>query len=315
MFRFLMLALTAIGLGLVSAPPVQAQLGGLIKRLAPEVKLPNLIEGKPPITTSITDAVYEDPSRDGFDPGEPMDLASLPLDDEGRFVLAEGYYAMTAQTYCIKAGTYGPSSGSGYLYGPLEGPQKDAVETILRRSVELNDIPQRDIQVLLWAIIARAKFEDLSREKQVTAARLLSQRQLASLNRNAIDVLTNRQVMGLIGGVPEPVGQVLRAEADMRRMLRGGSSYRDLERVAVLSGMAPIGEGSREVPPNRWSLHPDGYWVRYDASTYRRTRVEIYVAPDSDGVGAKYDPAVSVAVPGNTSRQRLAQSARVAMER
>jgi hypothetical protein len=43
---------------------------------------------------------------------------------------------------------------------------------------------------------------------------------------------------------------------------------------------------------------------------YRRTKVEIYVAPDSDGEGEVYDPAKSVAVPGNTSKQRIGQSGR-----
>ena len=310
MFRTVVCAVAVIGLSVSVAPASQAQLGGIIRDLAPEVKLPNLIKGKPPITTSIQDAVYADPNRDGFDPGVAQDLASLPLDSKNRFILAPGYYTMTAQSYCLKAGTYGPTGGNAYLYAPLKGPQRKAVDAILRNSVDHPDIAQRDIQVLLWAIIARAKFENLNNRSKVVAARLLSSSQIASLNRNAIDVLTNRQVQGLIGGVPTPVATVLQAEADMRRMLSTGASYGDLEAVAVLAGMAPIGEGSlTNVPANRWNRHPKGFWVRYDPSGYSRTRVEVYVPEDADG--EKYDPADSVAVPANTSRQRLGQSARV----
>ena len=310
MLRFFTFLLAAIGLSLAFVPHSQAQFGGIIRDLSPGVKLPNLLKGKPPITTSIQDAIYSDPNRDGFDPGVARSLASLPLDKKNRYVLAPGYYTMTAQTYCLKAGTYGPTGGNAYLYAPLKGPQKKTVEAILRNSVDHPDIAQRDVQVLLWAIIARAKFENLNSRSKIVAARLLTSRQLASLNRNALDVLTNRQVQGLIGGVPRPVGAVLEAEADMRRMLSRGSSYSDLETVAVLTGAVPLGEGSRtDIPANRWDRHPDGYWVRYDPTGYSRTTVEIYVPEDANG--AKYDPAVSVAVPANTSRQRIGQSARV----
>ena len=313
MRRFLLMVLSAIGLSLVFASPSHGQLGGLVKRLAPEVKLPNLMEGKPPITTNIEDAVYADPSRDNFDPGVARDLTSLPLDSQNRFVLAAGYYRMTVQSYCLHAGTYGPTSGDGYLYAPLKGSQEAAVESILRNSADHLEIEQRDIQTLIWAILSRAKFEDLSNRHKVIAATLLSKKQLTSLNRNALDVLTNRQVQGLIGGVPGPVASVLQAEADMRRLLAGGGNYGDLEAAAVLAGMAPIGEGSLTgVPSSRWSRHPDGYWLRFNASSYSRTEVEVWVPEDA--VGQVYDPAITVAVPTNTAKQRLSQSARVRMD-
>ena len=97
----------------------------------------------------------------------------------------------------------------------------------------------------------------------------------------------------------------------MRQMFAtGGATYSDLERVAVLSGAAPQGPGSREIPSGRWSLHPDGYYVRYIPSGYQTTRVEIWVPQGSTAVGKEYDPATHIAVPGNTSRQRLIQSGR-----
>jgi hypothetical protein len=105
--------------------------------------------------------------------------------------------------------------------------------------------------------------------------------------------------------------QVLQAEADLRRMLTTpGSTFEELERVAVLTGAAPLGEGSKEVPSGRWSVHPDGYYVRYIPSGYSSTRVEIWVPQGSPAVGKEYDPATHIAVPGNTARQRLIQSGR-----
>jgi hypothetical protein len=106
------------------------------------------------------------------------------------------------------------------------------------------------------------------------------------------------------------VRQIAEAEQSLRSMLTSGGSFSDMERVAVLAGMAPRGPGSVDVPSGRWSAHPDGYMIRYIPSGYSTTRVELYVPQGSPGVGREYDPATHIAVPGNTSRQRLIQSAR-----
>ena len=67
-----------------------------------------------------------------------------------------------------------------------------------------------------------------------------------------------------LGGVPEPLRQIAQAEANLRQMLTTpGTSFAEMERVAVLSGNAPLGPGSQAMPSGRWSLHPDGYYVRY----------------------------------------------------
>lgn len=298
------------------AVDARAQLGGLgglgdkLKKKTPGVS--SLLEGKPPITTSLDDAKWGDASKDGFTPREAgRSLMTLQRTPNGGFVLQPGQYGMQTQSYCLKAGTHGPGGGDGYLYAPPKGPAEDAVMTIVRNSVNRPEISQQQVQQLLWAIIARAKFEDLAPELKGVASRLLTPKQLASLNRNALDVLSNSQLQGALGGVPGPVRQVLQAEAELRQMLTTpGTSFAEMERVAVLSGAAPRGEGSRDVPSGRWSLHPDGYYVRYLPSGYSSTRVEVWVPQGSPAVGKEYDPATHIAVPGNTARQRLIQSGR-----
>jgi hypothetical protein len=88
-----------------------------------------------------------------------------------------------------------------------------------------------------------------------------------------------------------------------------------MERVAVLSGAVPMGPGSQNVPSGRWSNHPDGYHIRYIPAAYSRTRVEIWVPQGSPAAGKEFDPAAHIAVPGNTSRQRLIQSGRAHQSR
>jgi len=303
---------SVITLLLASVLPAFAQFDRLPGADKLTKKLPNILGGKPPITTALPDAKWGDASKDGFVPREATrSLMVLQRTPNGGFVLQPGYYQLQTQSYCLKAGTHGPGGGDGYLYAPPKGPAEDAVMSVVRNSVQHPAIDQHDIQALLWAIIARAKFEDLQDQMKATASRLLTPRQLASLNRNALDVVSGNALTDALGGVPEPLRQIAQAEAQLRQMLTTpGSSFAELERVAVLSGAAPLGEGSQSVPSGRWSIHPDGYYVRYIPSGYSSTLVEIWVPQGSPAVGKEYDPATHIAVPGNTARQRLIQSGR-----
>ena len=149
-----------VAITVISASTVSAQLGG-IGGLGDKLKkkTPNLFAGKAPITTSLPDAKWGDASKDGFTPREESrSLMTLQRTPNGGFVLQPGYYQLQTQSYCLKAGTHGPGGGDGYLFAPPKGPAEDAVMTILRSSVQHPEIVQQDIQVLLWAIIARAKF-------------------------------------------------------------------------------------------------------------------------------------------------------------
>ena len=302
-----------LGTGGILASAAQAQLGGLGNAVrALPIKPPNILSGPQPVSTNIKDAVWGDPSQDGFTPpGGVKAMTGLARSSTGGFVLANGFYEMNAQSYCLHAGTYGPGGGDGYLYAPVKGSAKDAVESILRNSANKPEIAQHDIQLLLWAIVAKAKFENLDNRLKLIATQLLDKKQLASLNRSALSVLTSSELSSVTGGLPGPLRTVVEAESKMRSLMAlPGSSYADIERVAVLGGVAPRGEGSVDTPQSRWSKHPDGYWVRYKPSGYSQTLVQIWVPQGSSAVGRSYEPWRSIAVPGNTARQRLAQSAR-----
>lgn len=287
-------------------------LGGLADKLKKKVPIGNLLGGKPPITTELADAKWANPELDNFTPREAArSLMELQRTPNGGFVLQPGYFELVNQSYCLKAGTHGPGGGDGYIYAPPLGPAEDAVMTIVRNSVNRPEIAQNKIQQLLWAIIARARFEDLTGDAKMVAAQLLTPRQLAGLNRSALDVLHGNALTDALGGVPEPLRQIAQVEAQLRQMLTTpGASFAEMERIAVLTGNAPLGAGSREVPSGRWSNHPDGYHVRYLPSGYSTTKVNIWVPQGSPAAGKEYDPATHIAVPGNTSRQRLIQSGR-----
>jgi hypothetical protein len=317
--RTLGAAALALVMTVTAVDSASAQIGGRLRgavnrvaggRLNVDQLLPG---GSHPITTSLPDARWGVDSLDSFTPREAKrSMLELQRTPNGGFVLQPGYWEMHTQSYCLKAGTHGPGGGDGYLFAPTEGPAEDAVMTILRNSVNHPEIAQHDIQTLLWAIIARAKFEDLSTQHKAIAARLLTPQQLAQLNRSALDLIPGDEMGALMNRVPGPVRQIVQAEADLRRMLADPTaSFADMERVAVLTGAVGMGPDSRAVPSGRWSLHPDGYYVRYIPQGYSYTITQIWVPQGSPAVGKEYDPATHIAVPGNTSRQRLVQSGRV----
>jgi hypothetical protein len=264
----------------------------------------------PAITTSLADCKWE--VKD-FNESVPAagDLFSLERREQMGWVLQEGAWSGTVASYCLKAGTHGPGGGDGYLYAPPKGPYENAVISIAQNSLKEPSIPQSTVQTLLWALIARTKFLDLPRELQAAAAKLLTTKQITDLNGGALGILTDERLGGAIIKEPPLVRQVMEAENRLRRLLvNPASSFSELEAIAVLTGEVPWGPGSREVPSGRWSLHPDGYYVKYVPQGYSTTDVTVFVPKGSKAIGKVFDPAKHIAVPGNTSRQRLLMSMR-----
>ncbi|MBW1715991.1 MAG: hypothetical protein JRJ77_09230 [Deltaproteobacteria bacterium] len=302
---------------------------GFLVQCAGLPKIPSLegiLEGEPPITTSLSDAVTEVPFLDDFDPRHFVSMTVLPRDPKGGFLLRPGLFRFNAESYCLHAGKYVPGGGDGYLYAPLKGPRSDIIGNILQRSVDHPEVPQRDIQTLLWAILTRTKISDMSHEIQLTAAELLTPEEIFEINGGAMGLIPEELLEKALAKLPPQVRQVLEAEARLREMLtEAKATYEELERVAVRFGDAPLGEGSREIPIGRWSYHSDGYFIRYFPSGYSSILIQVYV-PElfqierdelgritriADGKGnqieTKYDDTIGLlTVPGDPAMQGYA---------
>ncbi|MFW6207047.1 MAG: hypothetical protein ACOC5J_03850, partial [Gemmatimonadota bacterium] len=159
-----------------------------------EVGVEALLDSDPPITTSVSDAVTGVPFLDEYRPTTWRPLSVLPRSDDNMFRLAPGRFAFVAQSYCLHAGTHGPTEGRGYLWAPLRGPRADVIGSILERSVDHPEIPQRDVQTLIWAVLARAQFSDMPRERQLVAATLLTPEELLDLNGGALGLVPDEAV-------------------------------------------------------------------------------------------------------------------------
>ena len=288
-----------------------------------------------PITTSFADARRSVTLPETFSPGSFEPFAVLGRTQDGAFLLRPGAYEGVFQSYCLHAGTYGPSKGDGYCPAPLLGPKAEMARTILRQSVFHPDVQQHDVQLLLWAIIARADYQHMPPQMQRTASALLPPALLEQLKGGPLSRLPDtlrqpleRKLQQEISTLGAPMQRVLRAESDIRQQVSTSATYEVIERTAVLAGLIPEDPAAATVPRGIWIQHPQGYFVRYLPEGYSRTKIQVFV-PDAAAPRARaalfvpaaysaadeerplvFDPSEEVATPANTAAQRLAQSMR-----
>jgi hypothetical protein len=238
---------------------VQAQLEDIIKKTA----VPEILEEKN-ITTSIDDAYPVAFWLSGLDNTrtavEPQDY-NAPL--------APGYYRLTVQSYCLKAGTHAPTMGSGHLMAPIKGKRDGIVVNILTRSVDHPQIAQHDVQLLLWSIIYGAKFTDLEPGLQIRVKPLLTDAEIADLSIGIKDIPTDL--------LPSDVRGTVEFYKSLRKKLTDpASSYEDIERMAVIPGDPPSNLLKRQVDPGNWAYVGDGFFMRIMPQGYQKSVLEIY---------------------------------------
>ena len=263
------------------------------------------------ITTSFEDVIQEGSKMPDFSiTDKPQPLYLLPKAPDGGFVLCAGLYEMTNKSYCLHAGTFAPSKGDGYMFAPVLGPKDDIVTAILRSAENHPEINQHDIQILLWTIIARTKFADYNGSVKLTAVTLLTPLQLTKLEGGVLGVLPGSLMEKAKDKLPDNLKAVFEAENKIRQLVASGNySYAEMEKYAIIAGIAPA---RTDIPSGIWTLHPDGYYVRYFPSGYSITRVQVYVPKELmlslNGKKIIYDATNDIACPANVGSQRLAQT-------
>ena len=294
----------------------KAQFGGLGKMIVDKGaqlaggNINKIIKQPGAITTDFKDVDPKGKKLPSFRENEkPEPLYLLPKATGGGYKLCAGYYSMYNKSYCLHAGTRGPSVGDGYMLAPVLGPKHDVVIAILK-SAELHpNVSQHAIQVLLWAIIARTRLADYSTDIKLTASTLLSPADLLKLEGGALGVLPASVIDKAKAQLPPAVQAVFEAENNIRRLAASGNaSYEEMERYAMLAGIVP--KVDTEYPSGTWSLHPDGYYIRFIPLGYSKTETQIYVPADLAVSKPQlvYDGPNNIACPANTGAQRLIQT-------
>jgi hypothetical protein len=255
-------------------------------------KIPGLdkvLAQKDALTTSLETATNGVAWLDLFEPASPQRMDALPRSADGGFDLkAGGFYEMRVQSFCLQAGTHRPAQGDGFLDAPLEGPRGAVIQHILEQASRFPDIPQADIQVLLWSILARARISDLPRDIQLAAGRLLTPAEVSQVNGGALGLIAGAVRDAAFDRLPPAVARALAAEADIRDLIsRGAASYAEMESVAVTSDSDEPAPGD-EIPSSRWNFR-DGVYVRYQPDGYQESVVQVYVPGPSNVARAVRD--------------------------
>ena len=255
-----------------------------------------------PITTNFKDCNKAEVKNSSFGKNEKFtSLCKSDFTETSGYVLKPGYYTIDLKSFCLKAGTYAPSKGDGYLYAPLKGPKKEIINSLVKNWYKKQNIPQQKVQYIIWAIIAKSSFKNMSTDLQLVAAQLLSKSELLQLSKMGLDFMPESVMSKVKSNLPKPVQLVLEAENKMRNFFSSSSSnYAELERLAFLTG---TNTENSEISYGTWGLHPDGYYVSYEPHGYQQMTVRIFVPATLQTVN--YRPSDDVAVPANTSSQRL----------
>ena len=215
------------------------------------------------ITSSINDALPTVSMLDFLNGVEPEALPDLTD-------MKPGYYRGDIQSYCLHAGTYGPTKGNGYLIGPLLGKNADIVESVLNKSVSHPEIKQRDIQLLLWAIESGTKFDDLQMELKLRVKPLLSTSDLVRLNADINDALDL---------LPGELVSLAKFYSGMRDVIKNPkSSYEDVERLAVNTTGVEV-DLKENIDEGKWAYIGDNYFIRTFPVSYPTTTLEILCLP------------------------------------
>ena len=257
-----------------------------------------------PITTSFSDVHKTKYIENTVGNDEEFQsIFAQPFEATNGYALQPGYYEGTFQSFCIKAGTYNPTGGQGRFYAPIKGPKADIMTAIIEHYQQDPTLTQREVQLLLWAIIAKTDFSKMKGPVKATALKILTPAQIGRLSKGAIDKLTRSELRNVANQSPA-IRAILQAEDQLRRKYYSGArTYKDYEDIAIRAGVEPIVPGWEA---GRWTKHPDGYFIRYFPKGYARTTTQVYV-PENFGGPASFNPGNDVAVPAGRG-QRLLQT-------
>ncbi len=206
---------------------------------------------------------------------EPEGFAPLPM-IPGEF--GPGTYEAEFATFCLRGYTPGPNRGSAQLPGRLEGPLSGTINKLLDGFGRHSDIPQEEMQTLIWALLANAKPSNLNGTQQAILARCLSPQDILLLEKGGAQFLEENVIGPMMNKVDEALRPIYEADNKMRQLVsKADAAFADLERLAVLP---PSEEGNISFyERGMWAPWKNGF-IRYDSSSYSRTQAQIWIPRD-----------------------------------
>ncbi len=276
------------------------------------------------VSTSINDA-YPRAEVEDFPLHPVSEDIRIKLARDGEVDLGPGIYDFYLQSFCIGAGKYAPTTGSGYLIAPLiKGTKSSIIKSILKNSIK-QLISQNTVQTLIWAIESGSKYDEMPSNLQSTMDQLLNEEEIKSLGRSFWERIPKGILNLILAGVrsklPQEMLQMFNAYNAIKELiLDPNMSYENLIATAVRYGEPSPPENMIKIESGEWCETPDGYFIRaLTRDSFSRLRIQIYVPesnvapnnnpdlhnPNTEDMKITFDPSKIIAVPANTNKQRL----------
>ena len=234
------------------------------------------------ITTTVNDAFPYFRSIENYSPHPAPKEIRNELARSKKVNLKPGIYDFYFKSFCLNAGKYSPSLGSGYLLAPFKGRNSQIIKHILENSLIYPGIPQFKIQTLIWAILSNIKYGDLSKESQLLIDKLLKKDELNLLGKSFLDKIPKsirtwlwRKIKNRL---PNEIFSVFESIDNIKSGIKNTQmTYKELESVAVRFGKPPIPKKMPKVKPGLWSLVKKRCFVRVFPEGYSKTRMQVYI--------------------------------------
>lgn len=227
--------------------------------------------------------------------------ATLPREPDGVLALGPGAWELVSESVSLLPGATAPIQAEGFVLAPMIGPRADLLRAVLSRAYGTPDITLDDVQTVVWAIMARARISSLAPAFRRSAERLLTEAERTSLDGRALGPLPDDLRDEVSTKLPTSLASLVFAESALRVALANpDATFADLATIAVTSGEPESIMGDKDLLVERWSYHPDGYFVRVLPTHYRTTAIQV-VVPTGQRPAIQRDPGgriIRVAYPG-----------------
>lgn len=227
------------------------------------------------ISTGLSDAIHLDTLPSTVDPQAFRPLMNLDRTDDGAFILKAGIYEAYLQSYALDAGDVNASKPGGYYPAPIKG-KKAKILTALLKYAELHaDVPQGDIQQLVWAVVGGLDLERMNPAVQQTAARIFPQDILKQMQGAAQAKAFQDALMNMLN---QRLAKDKTAQQNLGKM---NDAMKQIQQQTAALPPTFKSEADADAPVARgtWAQMPGGFFVRYLPDGYMKTRVQV-VVPD-----------------------------------
>jgi len=248
------------------------------------------LEKERPVSSTINDVYFHLKTFPDFTEKSAPEMLKDKLRKEGHVFLGPGIFDFTLQSFCLNAGKYVPgTSGDGYLIAPLKGQRALIVKKIMKNYPLYPEITQNQIQFLLWSIETGVTYDELSKESQTVLMKLLNKDEITTLGKSFWERIPSSAKNRMMEGIPSQLREELEVYGSIRdRIKEAKYSYKEMEDLAVKTGVPPSSVNAFEVSQGEWCVTNKGYLMRVYPYGYARTRVQLYV-PKKGGIIMKRD--------------------------